>query len=287
MRFSSLFWCVLLAMVVGCKPDSGGSDSGATEPKKTETAKGDAPKSEALKGELVGIWQMSTDPAKKDGSGASFTAGLGGLFDFEFTSDTTFELSLLGLLAEGKVERRGNKLTLTVERVGGLDPEEAKKSKVTTDQDPLVFEGELAADGNTMVIWTDKPEEKTTFKKLEDKVGPPKVTPEEKELVGRWIVDDLQNAEPLEEPMDKAMDYSIRRGRLELREDGTFRFRVGLRVDGKWNRKDQKIALVADLVGGEPSKAGEADVVEGRLLDDGRIEIIAPDGKSKLFLKKS
>ena len=47
MRFSSLFWCVLLAMVVGCKPDSGGSDSGATEPKKTETAKGDAPKSEA------------------------------------------------------------------------------------------------------------------------------------------------------------------------------------------------------------------------------------------------
>lgn len=272
-------WVLVLfafLVLVGCKS---GSSTGST----TSTApKGGS----ATGGDLVGVWQFEPDPSKKDDPGAAFAAMLGGLFDFEFTSDTTFELSMLGLLAEGKVERKGNEVTLTVERVGGMSPEDAKKNKVTTDNEPLVFKGEISSDGKTMVLWSEKPEEKSTFKKIEDKVGPPEVSAEERVLVGRWVVDDIQYDEPMKTPEERAQDYSIRHAKLNLKEDGKFRFRIGIRVDGEWSLDKNEIALAADHVGGEKSKGGEPDVVVGKVLDDGRIQIVAPDGKSKMFLKK-
>lgn len=271
-------WLVLLVAVVlvGCR--SGSTPSG------TGNSKSGSPPTTGPG--LVGTWQLAPDPAKKDDPGAEFAAMLGGLFDFEFTSNETFELSMLGLLAEGKVQRTGNEVTLTVERVGGMTPEEAKKNKIGGEDEPLVFKGEISADGTTMTLWTDKPEEKSVFKKLVDEVGSPDVTEEERAMVGKWVVDDIKYEEPLKTAEERAQDYSIRHARLDLREDGKFRFRIGIRVDGSWSREGDKIALAADHVGGEPSKGEEPDVVEGTILPDGRIEIVAPDGKSKMFLKR-
>lgn len=264
-------------------------------------AKGSDPEAPKLVGKWKGELKMpkseKEDPMAE--MGAAFAKMLLGSLTLEFTSEDRFKLSMMGVPVEGKVERKGNALTLTPESAMGMPVAEAKKQNPQLKSDPM--EAEISADGSEISL-KDKDHKEgeptmvfTRAKDIVKKVEKATVTEEEKPLVGSYGAE-LYGTRPeklseKEQGELKMAESMLESASLQLFEDNTFHLNFVFEMEGTWKVENGIARLHMVKMLGMPDDGkgtSKSDDMNLRVEADGRLvnDQDGPGGAKMAFVKK-
>jgi hypothetical protein len=285
------------------KRDAGatGLYSGGSDPKKSAMAEpatsvSSQPASAAApNADLLGSWkgEIKMEEPKKDDPSAAF-AGLAkamlGNIKLEFKDGNRFAMNMM-IPFEGSYTRSGRKLTLKVEKVMGMTPEEAAKmsGKGMPADANKPMNAELSADGKTITVKNDKSmpgSGEITFRKAGTTAVKSTVNSAEQKFVGEYkgFADIPKNAAKNEKER-RAMEMLKDSMSLELRADNTYALNIMLGFEGKWKLAGDRILLdvgdmgLAQAFTGKESVNGKSKPMELLVTADGGLKLVDDDPK--------
>jgi hypothetical protein len=275
MRTTIALFAALLLGLVGC---------GA---KSSETAQqGESKPANSVVGKWRGKVKVAADP--KDESAAKLAESMASMFgDFllEIKDDNTFELSVLGMPTTGKVEIRGNAITLTPTHVMGKTVEEFRKQHKGDSNAGQPMSGTISADFAVISVKDEnQPNNRLEFTRDTTKpreIGAETVTAEEKAWVGTYAA---VLAPARLKPEDKDMANAlIAKTKLELFHDNSFTMMMGMEVEGKWKMEKGNVVLTATKINGTEEKPGSSNKPIALVPKGKTLEPLPTDGNAPPF----
>ncbi len=222
---------------------------------------------------LAGKWYGTLKPiGKLDETNKALAAMMGNAqVDLELGADGKFKMAMMGTDIEGGYRIEKQTLTLTYEKVMGMDlksPDpnsfvsafaeefkEPEKGEIRDGGKTLFFPGRKGLSGEAEMTFTREPPPAAPM-------GPKSVSPAEEKLVGRYVYDEsfvvkLEGTKA-QQSAQKMVNSMSRRFKLELRADNSFELEMMLPMRGKWKEKDGRVTLhvtepnVKELTAGGP-----------------------------------